>query len=179
MNERSVLDISDSLTDLTLRLPELEWKISGLGSSFSTQSLPRGLFSTHFGLTGALCIEEIKADIQTLASQNSSRSAVFLASRIQQKINVLVALCQAHSKNNKPEERVHFGLNKLSTRQQWIRSLEEDVTTLTLQHQALLRALEQMKCNAHVSALLGVQGELGEVEKRLTLAQEALNRAIS
>lgn len=179
MNKRAVLDISDSLTNLTLRLPELEWKISGLGTSFSTQSLPRGLFNTHFGLTGALCIEEIKADIQTLTSQDSVHSAMFLASRIQQKINVLVALCQTHSKHNKSEERVYFGLNKLSTRQQWIGSLEEDVHTLTLQHEALLRALEQMKRNANVSALLGVQGELGALEKRLTLAQEALNRAIS
>lgn len=167
------------LSELSSRLPELEWKISSLNSSFSSHSLPRGLFRASMELTGSACVAEIKSDIQALSGQKNERSASYLAVRIQQKINVLVALCQIHSRKNKSEEKVYFGLKMLSTRQQWIQTLETDINTLSIQHQAMAKALEQMKHSANGSAILSLQSELGEVERRLTLAKEALNHAVS
>lgn len=171
--------INDLLVELTSRLPELEWKISGLSSIISSHSVPRGLFRSGIELTGPACIEEIKLDIHALSHQKNERSGHFLADRIKQKVNVLVALCQMDSRKSKPEGKVYFGMKMLSTRQQWIQTLERDITTLVMQQQAMTKALEQMKCSTNAVAILSLQGELGEVERRLTLAREALNQAIS
>lgn len=170
--------LDELLAELTSRLPELEWKISSLSSLISSQSVPRGLFRLNNELTGAACVEEIKADIQALSHQENERSAHFLANRIKQKVNVLVALCQIESRKNKVEEKIHFGVKMLSTRQQWIENLEREVSTLEKQQQAIAKTLIQMKHSANAAAILTVQGELGEVQRRLTLAREALNQAI-
>ncbi|MCL9683277.1 primosomal replication protein PriC [Legionella maioricensis] len=170
--------INELLAELTSRLPELEWKVNGLSSLISGQNVPRGLFRSSNELTGSACVEEIKADIQALSHQKNERSAHFLANRIKQKVNVLVALCQIDSKKNKVEEKTHFGVKMLSTRQQWIENLEIEVSTLEKQQQAIAKALTQMKrTNANAAAILTVQSELGVVQKRLTLAREALNQA--
>ena len=167
------------LTELIARLPELEWKVSGLGTSFSPYSLPRGLFRADRELTGAACIAEIKTDIQALSQQQNERSAVYLAERIRKKINVLVALCQIHSRKNKADEKVSFGVKMLSTRQQWICDLESDIGGMERQQQAMLKTLEQMMRNQNTTATLQLKAELGEIERRITLAKETLNRAIS
>lgn len=172
--------ISDLLAELTARLPELEWKVSRLNSLLSSHSIPRGLFRPSFELTGASCIEEIKADIQALSAQKNERSAHYLADRIKQKINVLVTLCQIDSKKKKPDEKISFGVKMLSTRQQWIQTLESDITTLVKQQDAMTKALEHMKpSSTSAASILSVQKELGELERRLTLAREALNQAVS
>ncbi|KGP63017.1 coiled-coil protein [Legionella norrlandica] len=171
--------IEELLAKLITRLPELEWKISGLSSSLSIHNLPKGLFSSGIELTGSACVKEIKDDIQALQKHKDELSAYFLAERIQQKINVLVILCQIDKKNNKPEKKASFDLTMLSTRQQWIKSLEEDIHTLECQHQSMTKAFKQMKSHSHPSTILHLQAELGEVEKRLTIAKETLNRAIS
>lgn len=171
--------INELLSELSSRLPELEWKLSNLGAFFSRRSLPRGLFSSNMELSGAACIEEIKSDIKVLSEQKNTRSAQYFAERIQQKINVLVSLCQINAKKNKPEGAVYFGVKMLSTRQQWIKTLENDIETLVTQQQAMLNALEQNKLSTNVEVMLSVQAELGEVERRLTLAKEELKRAVS
>ncbi|CAM4455553.1 MAG: hypothetical protein LEGION0403_FIIPPAGN_01282 [Legionella sp.] len=165
------------LKSLAARLPELEWKVGELGSSFSGHKLPRGLFRTE-SLTGAACIAEIKTDIQSLSRQEGY-SASYLATRIQQKVNVLVTLCQIHSRHHKPEDNASFGLKMLSTRQQWIQTLETDIQTLEKQQQAMTKALEQMMRSPSATAILQLKAELGQLERRLTLAKETLNRATS
>lgn len=170
--------INDLLEELTSRLPELEWKISGLSAAISSHNLPRGLFRPGIELTGTGCIQEIKADIQALSLQKNQRSAYFLAERINQKINVLVALCQMDSRKQKPIEKLNFGVTMLSTRQQWIHNLEQDIITLENQQQAMAKSMLQMKRVDNSSAILILQSELGEVERRLTLAREALNQAV-
>ena len=94
----------DLLQQLSARLPELEWKISYLGASLSTKTLPRGLFTPHLEMNAANCIAEIKADIQKLASQKNDNSAKYLAARIERKILVLVTLC--HLQMNKPKPKI-------------------------------------------------------------------------
>ncbi|TAL65118.1 MAG: hypothetical protein EPN84_02025 [Legionella sp.] len=169
--------IAEVLEQLTSRLPELEWKISSLNTAFSHRQLPRGLFQPQSEYTGASCVAEIKRDLEALAQQTNPRSANYLATRINQKINVLVTLCQIHSRN-KPEEKAYFGMQMISTRQQWIQNLESDIELLQLQQQAILRALEQLQGTSNQTAILNAQWELGEVEKRLTLAREKLQQAV-
>ena len=171
--------INDLLAELTARLPELEWKISSLSSTISSHRVPRGLFRSGIELTGPACVEEIKAEIHALSQQKNERSAQYLADRIKQKVNVLVALCQIESRKNKPEEKVYFGVKMLSTRQQWIITLEKDISTLEAQQQAMAKALEQLKHSTNTASILSLQRELGEVVRRLTLAREALNQAVS
>jgi len=170
--------IDELLAELTSRLPELEWKVSSLNSFISSKSLPRGLFRSSSELTGLACVEEIKEDIQALGHQKNERSAHYLATRIKQKVNVLVALCQIEGRKNKVEEKVHFGITMLSTRQQWIESLEKEISTLEKQQQAMIKAFSQMKRSTDTPAVLSIQKELGEIERRLTLARETLNQAV-
>ena len=113
-----MLYISELLDELTARLPELEWKIGELNASFSNHSLPPGLFRRAIEPSGSACVAEIKTDIQALSQQKNERSAHYLAERIKQKINVLVALCQIQSRKTKPEDKNYFGIKMLSTRQQ-------------------------------------------------------------
>ncbi|MBA3536808.1 MAG: primosomal replication protein [Tatlockia sp.] len=166
MNNKALLE------RLTERLPELEWKINSLGARLSANSLPRGLFRPHLEMSAATCIDEIKADIQQLTRQKSEYSAFYLAERIEQKISVLVTLCHLQTTKPKTEEKIRFGLDKISTRQQWLQTLEKEIDLLTLQQQAMLKTLEQIKASGNSQAVLQLQAQLGEVEKRLTLAKE-------
>lgn len=169
--------IKTLLAELTERLPELEWKITQLSPIISAHKIPKGLFRPHLELTGAHCIEEIKADIQALYFQKNERAAHFLAERIKQKVNVLVALCQIEGRKSKPEAPTSFSIKSLSTRQQWIQSMEQEIATLEAQQEAMLKSLAQMK-QATAEALLQLKHELGEVGRRLTLSKEALGRAV-
>lgn len=165
------------LTGLIARLPELEWKISGLG--IANHSLPKGLFRTYRETNGSAYVAEIKEDLQSLSQQKNARSALYLAERIRQKVNVLVALCHMHKRRNKSEEKVYFGVKMLGTRQQWINDLEADIHVLETQQQAMHKTLEQMLRGNNAEAILQLKAELGEIERRLTLARETLNRAVS
>lgn len=171
-------DINQLLVELTSRLPELEWKISNFSTFISNHTIPKGLFHSSSELTGPVCIDEIKADIRTLSQQKTECGANYLANQIKQKVNILVTLCQMESRKNKVEKKAHFGIKMLSTRQQWIATLEQDVKTLEKQQQAIRKTLEQMKDNSNATAILNIKSELGEVEKRLTLARETLMQAI-
>lgn len=170
--------IHELLAGLSARLPELEWKISELTVPITSHNLPKGLFHPTHELTASTCIAEIKADIHHLSHQENKRGAEYIATRIKQKINVLVALCQIDRRRKKPEQKTVFTLDMLSTRQQWISTLEKNINTLTLQYQALTRTVQHMKTDTAAEVILCLKSELGEVERRLTLAQEALNQAI-
>jgi hypothetical protein len=170
--------INALLEELKSRLPELEWKLSDFKTAISRSSLPIGLFRTRVELTGTACINEIKKDIQFLSQQENERSAHYLASKIHQKINVLVTLCQMTRQASKSENKVLFAVKKLSSRQQWVQSLEHDVNTLRAQQQALIKTLELKQQTSDTEAELHLLKELGEVERRLTLAKETLTRAV-
>ena len=170
------MSISALLVELEERLPELEWKINTLGNSFSFKSLPRGLFRPRFEVTPSACVAEIKADMRALALQKSEYSAHYLAQRIHQKINVLVTLCHLRANKQKKNEKINFGVTSISTRQQWLQSLQKDINLLTEQQLAMTKTLEQMQSRGNPQALLNLQAELGEIEKRLTLAKETFAR---
>ncbi len=169
--------INDLLEELTARLPELAWKLGKLNPSVSRFRLPHGLFRAAYEPGGVACINEIKSDIQVLIKQKQSPGALYLAERIQRKVSVLVSLCHLEGKGSHTQEKVRFGLTSLSTRQQWIVSLEQEIDQLVIQQNAVHHSLEQKKHNASTELLLSLQSELGQIEKRLTLLKEDLKKA--
>ncbi|WP_019215325.1 hypothetical protein [Legionella tunisiensis] len=172
------MTIEQLLLALEARLPELEWKVSSLGSThFSTKSLPRGLFHSQGDANASTFVNEIKADIQHLAIQKNQSCAYYLAQRINQKINVLVTICHLQDKKPKAREHISFGVNLIGTRQQWLQSLQSDIELLSAQQQAMHKSLQLMQQSADPKALLNLQAELGEVERRLTVAKETFARA--
>lgn len=165
------------LQDLQARLPELEWKLAGLGRKLSARSLPKGLFRPQSEPNAAAYIAEIKADLDTLAKQKSEYSSFYLAQRIKQKINVLATLCQLKANKVNADEKIGFGLKMISTRQQWLQSLENEINLMMQQQESMEQSLIQMQVRGNTDAILGLQAQLGELEKRLTLAKETFARA--
>lgn len=162
--------------ELTSRLPELAWKLSRLNFSVLRMNIPKSLFQTGGDEGSDAYIREVQSDIQVLAQQKSKISAHYLAKKIQQKISVLVALCQLDHQPASAEGKAHFGVNMLLTRQQWINALETEIKQLADQKQALERTLAQKKKNQAPSLVLSLQAELGAVIKRMTLTQEEFNK---
>ena len=167
--------IDESVRVLSARLPELEWKLSVLHSVFNPNRLPRGLFLSQFEFTPQSCIDEIKADLRVLSDHKNERSAHYLAERISKKINVLVQLCKVPVKKHSPTT---FGVQSISTRQQWLQTLEDDISRLSEQQRALTASFSRLQMGVDPQAVLSLQAELGEVERCLTLARETLTRAI-
>lgn len=165
--------------DLMTRLPELEWKIAALNPALLSQSIPKSLFRGR-ELSPASCIAELKSDLHVLAQQNGSRSAFYLAGQIQRKVDVLVGAYKIHQQTAQNSTAQSFSMTRLNTRAQWLCSLEEDISVLTQQQQALKSTLERKKGKEDTpDLLLTIQAELGAVERKLTLAQEALKKAIA
>lgn len=164
-------------TDLISRLPELEWQLSRLTPSVFNQALPKNLFQTQ-ELTADSCMEELKADVLHLKAQKHEQRAAYLAEHLKRKISILVGLCRLQQKNKDESKSKGFSLKKLSTRQQWLQTLEEEASTLKKQRDALSRRLELLAGQHHnASMILNLKAELGDLEKKLTLAQETLNNA--
>ncbi|WED43173.1 hypothetical protein [Legionella cardiaca] len=165
------MSIATSLKELEARLPELEWKMGSLGRTLPIKLLPKGLFRLSAEANPAAFMDDIKADLNALAKHQSEYSGHYLAQRIHQKINVLVALCCLESPQ--PVQKNKYYLNMITTRQAFVRDLEKEITRLTAQRKAILERLE----NTDTQLSLGLKSELGEIEKRLTLAREAITRA--
>lgn len=170
------MNIKQLLAELSGRLPELEWKLGNMGKVFSSKSLPKSLFRLGMGASSRAYVEEIKTDIQILGQRRDQSSALFLAGRIRQKINVLVALCQLDTTLEKPDTNINYNMDRLATRQQWLQSLTEEISILDQQLQAL-RSTHKKLIGQDPASQLNLQAELGRVEKRLTLAQETYKKA--
>jgi len=167
--------IRESLHSLSARLPELEWKLGAI--PIIPSQLPRGLFRERLELTPQSCIEEIRADLDALKQQDNEKSVHFLATRVSQKINVLVRLCQQNDRKKRPvRQQSSMGVQALSTRQQWLNTLHDEINALGTQQKALTEALVHLQNTENTQAVLRMQEELGEVARRLTLAQENLER---
>lgn len=170
------MNIASLLRDLEARLPELEWRMASLGSALSEHVLPKGLFRPCLDSNPAFFIGEIKADIQALSKQESLNSAEFLAKRIDRKINVLITLCRIQKQDPKLQKPLYALASMMSTRKQWVESLEKDIITLSAQQKAMEASFEKLQKKGDLEALLQLQKELGLVKKQLTLAKESLSR---
>ncbi len=165
------------LAKLEARLPELEWKMNALGGAISTKFASRGLFRSAFERDSNFYLDEIRGDLKALGAQKNRTSAYYLANKINQKINVLVQFCQIQGNKPKVNTKLQFGVNMINTRQQWLQTLEKDILMLKHQQQAMTKSLANLEKNSNIEASLALQQELGEVQRRLTLAQEAFNTA--
>ena len=171
--------IHEAVSLLSARLPELAWKLGAINSPLNPKLLPRGLFNEQFDMTPQSCLDEINANLQGLKNQKNERSAHYLAERVHKKINVLVRLCQIRTDKKSTVESSPFGLQAITTRQQWLQSLEDDIARLHAQQQALTISLSKLESRGEALAILSLKAELGEVARQLTLANEILARAIS
>lgn len=169
--------LDDVLLALSSRLPELEWKLGLQTTDIHPNLLPKGLFRHRFEFTSQSCIEEIKADIESIKKQNTLQSAHYLAKRVSQKINVLVKLSQHLSNKKQPDYQPSFGIQAIGTRQQWLKTMHDEVDRLREQHQALNAALIKLIQENNTKAILALQVDIGHAERRLTLAKETLARA--
>ena len=163
---------------LSDRLPELVWKLGNLQGVFNPKRLPRGLFNEQLEMTPQSCIDEIYADLKVLNNHKNERIAHYLAERVSQKINVLVRLCQIETRKKPSGALPTFGVQTMSTRQQWLSGLQDDIARLSAQHQALSAALSKQQAERNPQVILTLQADLGELERRLTLAKETLARAM-
>lgn len=169
--------LQDVFLHLSARLPELEWKLSRLDKGINPSHLPRGLFRSRSELTSQTCIDEITADLHSLKKHDNEQAAHYLAERIGQKINVLVRICQQNIDKPASAQQNGFGIQAISTRQQWLQTMQHDIAVLQTQYDALAKTLVALKTGNNTQAILNLQVELGKAERRLTLAKEALARS--
>ncbi len=139
-------------------------------SSFPKNSPSRGLSAGSSDRPSIMDPADKPRDV------GSERSVQYLAVRVEQKINVLVRICQQSLEKKTPQREVYFGVQAISTRQQWLKSLQDEVDTLSHQHQALETAISTSKANNNIQTTLSLEKELGEAYRRLTLAKEMFSR---
>ena len=161
------------------RLPELEWKLSHLDKEINPAILPRGLFQYRQELTLQTCMDEIKADLRAMEAHDKEHVVRYLVSRVEQKINVMVRICQKQLEKTTTQAAVAFGVQAISTRQQWLKTLQMDIDLLGKQQQALAQSVLVSKTKNNNQVTLHLEKELGEATRRLTLAKETLLRASS
>ena len=172
----NMISITESVQALSARLPELAWKLDAMYTEINPNLLPRGLFNQQFEMTPQSCIQEIKNDLRILNAHKNERSMHYLASRVNQKINVLVRLCQMRT-DKKIKPSPGFGVQSITTRQQWLETLRQDIEKLSLQQQALSARLQQLQGKHTSQDLIQIKADIGEIERRVTLARETLARA--
>lgn len=174
------MDKADPFHQLRTRITELEWQLSKYASQFSAQSLPKGLFRQDISAQAQAYASEIKDDLLVLESgyQRKAFETTGLALKIQQKIMVLVNLCkQYHRAGLTDEVKPSYHLDKISTRQAWLQSLESEITVLRQQRDALKNQLQEKERGDDLGLQLSLRTELGDLEKRLTLAEETFGQA--
>lgn len=171
--------INALIEHLTKRLPELEWQLQKLGSIFPSRKLPPQLFRAASSADASVYINEIKFDLNRLLEPNSPAVQDFLATLVNQKINVLVSLCKRTSKplHTKPGSHQPLLMDRISTRQQRLEELETIIHDLTQQQEGLLAAAKSRMANPAIQ--LTLQQELGSLQQRLTLAEEAYKELTS
>ena len=170
--------VEDLCEQVCSRLPELEWRLSKLGTALHAGILPRGLFKPALKLDAEHCIADIKNDVVVLSKQKQRQRAYYLADRIHQKIEVLVRFCNLQrNKTDLSNRSSVFTLDAMSTRQQWLSDMQAQVSQLAEQQAALKQAVHLQRGSAESRLLLAA--ELGDVTQKLTLAQESLSRAES
>lgn len=165
---------------LSNRLSELLWQLDKTRVSLNSKAIPEGVFPGVGDKTPKACIQDINHDLQALRKESSEPGARFLAARIFKKIAILTTLCEIQSGKQTPvAASKRFNIKTLGTRQHWLKTVEDDIATLTAQQQALRAHLEHLKPQQADETSLTLQAELGEIERRLTLAREAFSKALA
>lgn len=173
------INYKDSLETLSDRVPELSWKLSNLFTTINPNLLPRSLFINQLEYTPKSCIDEINRDLENLKKNKNERSSRFIAEHVVKKINVLVNLCKIQKAKPKSQGLIPFGVESISTRQQRILLLEEQIANLSMQLEALKATLAKKEVSeADPIIILNLKAEIGEVERLLTLAKDQIAKYI-
>jgi primosomal protein N'' len=168
-----------SITKLRARLPEIAWRLRGVDSL--RRHLPIGLFACATPhQTGGVepYIDEINSNLDALERDPHGHRAHFLAQQINTKIEVLLRLSQLPVATTSSVPGARLGLNSLATRQHWLAQLHTEIARLTSQHMALNNALSaKLAQGLRDDSVAVLQREMGELNRCLTQAQEALAAA--
>ena len=159
--------VTGLLHSLQARLPELEWQLSKMQDSWLKIRVPPGIFRTSYFL------EEIKADIITLSHASSLKTRSYVAQKLNQKVHVLVRICKQHQKTESKHSKPL--LSTLSSRQQYVQNLFEEIERLHQQYQALCN--KKQKVNNH-TVLIALEEEIGLIQKKVTLAEEEYKKIV-
>jgi hypothetical protein len=158
------------------RLPELAWKTSLLPHRMNLSTLPKSLFSLSVENHPSDCVHEIKRDLRRLHGlANHSQEYRYLAKRVQQKIEVLVRLCQIQLQKQSKKTVSAQLMMRLCHRKQWIVEIEKDIEELKEQYTHLQ---SQWKACNDTQIKLTMQADLGMLEKKITLLQEKIQRTV-
>ena len=111
-----LMSIQSDLEQAISRLPELEWKLTGLGV-IKSHLLPRGLFKDQIEPSPQSCINEIKSDLQRLQSHPEGQEGSYLVNKIYRKVNVLVRICHEHERKNVKAPAAAFLVCQLPTKE--------------------------------------------------------------
>lgn len=156
------------------RLPELAWKTSLLPHRMTLHALPKNLFKISVDSHPSDCVNEIKDDLlRLLNTKQFSQEYAFLVRRLEQKIEVLVRLCQVEKKKQSTNSASTQLMMRLCHRRQWVEELEANIEALQCQHHHLQAQLIESK---DTQIQLTMQSELGKLEQKITILKEKLTQ---
>lgn len=155
-------------------MPELAWQVSLLPHTMTLSTLPPNLFSLPRESHPSACLDELKRDLQRLQQLRQYEAEFnFLTRRIDQKISVLVRLCQIQQQKHKHDPVNARLMMRMCKRRQWVEEIEQQVQTLKLQQQQLHKQLEKVT-NADI--LLKIKSHAGDIQKQITTLEEKLTK---
>lgn len=163
-----------SIDELNQRLPELLWQMKSIKRIIPRSHLPAGLFKNTSSEPEAY-IEDIQADIERIRVQTAPKVIHYMVEQVARKIDVLVNCCKKKPSPHSKSSKSRLSVQAISTRQQWLQDIEKEVFSLQQQEQALRKQLNT--CARSDAKILSLQAELGDIQRQLTLSNEALKKA--
>lgn len=164
---------------LVQRLAELSWKLQHVGAVISLKSIPAGVFRCSTLTSPQAYIDEIKEDLMLFRHGEHNGRAYYLAKKIQQKITILVRLCHLHRTANTIKKTTPFGLEAMSTRQQWLQHMQAKIEAKKEQQLALKKCLTRLAPEKDAAAILDIQAALGELERQLITEEETIANGLA
>lgn len=162
--------LEDLIQELEQRLPELAWRLQKINMAFLYKSLPQGLFTISSDASFSDYIQDITFELSRLQQASSPAIQQFLGDKIKRKVNVLVNIC-VQPQNKAATVETKLNIKRFRTRHQWLQDAEKEIVQLKQQYTALLNTANRDYLNT--AAQLNIQQELGELQKKITLAEEA------
>lgn len=171
------MTIDPMLKEIEDRLPELAWKTSLLPHRMTLSTLPKRLFSLPLDSHPSDCVNEIKHDLRRLNGiERFSQEYAYLVKRIEQKIEVLVRLCQIELKKHDNKSTSAQLMMRLCKRRQWVEELEQSIKNFQQQYDHLRAQIKDDCKDTQVQLIM--QADLGLLEKKITILKEKLAQTI-
>lgn len=173
------MPLSHLISELKNRLPELEWRASKLPGKGLLWRVPQGIFRTKNGQPLQEFIDEIRQDLEVLATRSDNKSQQHLCQQIDKKMHLLIRMTMMKSQSVNEKQATHSIIQKLGNRQQWLQEIEEKIKALQQQVEAIEHQLQQSRFDNDPQAQLNLQQQAGQARQRLNLLEEHYQRASS